>query len=318
MVNTGAMDAAYSLQQLAEQALRHHYGITTAQLGLVASHSFNTVFRVDAANGSSVLRVGAAERIHPPGVEDLEAAWLDALSETGITTLANLASSDGSRWITASHPHVVGERVVTRFTWVEGVELRTQFDTAWAARAGRLLADLHAHASASPVEDVPASVHARSAIYLGERDLVAEVAGEHRSAFREATDRVQSHLDLLWSGDNKPHLLHGDFGPHNLLIGEDQLQVIDFQDLRLGFAEQDLGLTIADLARNTPQFITPFLQGYATHRQLPDLSPDIRSTLAAARSLNIMNLALQSPASGIGGLFDRDAHHVLAWVRRQT
>jgi len=34
------MDAAYSLQQLAEQALRHHYGITTAQLGRVASHSF--------------------------------------------------------------------------------------------------------------------------------------------------------------------------------------------------------------------------------------------------------------------------------------
>lgn len=131
--------------------------------------------------------------------------------------------------------------------------------------------------------------------------------------FAEAVERAQRFEDQLWD-QSDAHRLHGDFGPHNLLLHGDTLSAIDFQDMRLGPSELDLGVTVSDLERSTPHAVTPFLNGYKQVRSLPDWSPRDREAHAALRSLAIVNLALVAPATNIASAFDRHAAVVQQWM----
>lgn len=307
------------LERLAHDCLRDHYDVLPVHVEALSVHSFNTVFRVESADGPSVLRVGASERIHPRGVEDTEAEWLEKLADSGFGTARNLAMTDGSRWRAVTHDDVEGERIVSRFSWLDGTVIGSHLDERSAHRAGQLLARLHDHGQdVMATAPIPPQVHGHEAVYFGRANLVATYQSDHGSLFNEAIDRVQQFIDKLWKGDRQPHLPHGDFGPHNLMVHQGQLSPIDFQDLRYGFAVQDLGFTVSDMSRGAPDLVAPLLRGYAGTRELPDLAPDILAVLGAERSLNIMNLALLSPASGIGATLNRHADRIVAWMTSTT
>ena len=79
----------------------------------------------------------------------------------------------------------------------------------------------------------------------------------------EAVARVQEQLDRLWaSPPHRPHVFHGDLGPHNVLMYRGRARPIDFQDLQIGFDLQDVAITVADLRRTAPGGIEPFRAGY--------------------------------------------------------
>ena len=307
---------ARRLAALAREYLGRRHEIHGPRVRLLSMHSFNTVFRIDHQARTSVVRVGSDIRIHPAGVEDIEARWLDQLNAVGLTSLRNIAAVDESRWSLVQHDTVPEPRVCTHFTWVPGSELRTRLDDSSVRSAGQLLAELHEQAAApSSGLDTPVDLEARSTVYFGTTNLVLDHHSPHGSLFVEAIDRVQRIIDELWQSADTPHQLHGDFGPHNLLVSRRRLQPIDFQDMRIGYPIQDLGITLADLGRNAPAMIKPFVTGYQTVRESPDLDSTTLDALSAARSLNIMNLALLAPRSGIGKALDAHAHRVVRWMR---
>ena len=309
------------LRQLVIDYLADHHAIHNARVQLLASHSFNTMFRVDVGRDDamtpqrSVVRVGSTTRIHPVGVEQVEAQWLAALNDAGLTTLRTIPDATGSWSTLYSSDGAPGPHVCTRFSWVRGRDLHRRIDARSARQAGRVLGELHAHASSwsCPVA-IPSGLHARSAIYFGERNMVADYVSSYGSLFVEATGRVQQHIDELWASADEPHLLHGDFGPHNILRYHNRLQPIDFQDLRLGLPVQDLGISLADLGYRNAALVTPFIDGYRDVAELPDLSPKILATHAAGRSLNLMDLALLAPASGIGTALETYVARVVEWM----
>lgn len=304
---------ARRLATLARSVLDTEFGLTNARVRLVATHSFNTVFRVDTSGLRAALRVGGAARIHPVGVEDVEAEWLDVLAANDVTAPRNLPTCDGRRWTIARDSLVSGERVCSLFSWVDGVELRKRLTRDGIGDAGRLLARLHRLAHAAPITTFP-ELHADRAVYFTGQDLVSTTRHPDQALFVEAIDRVQRAIDALWQSPEQPHLLHGDFGPHNILSMRGRLRPIDFQDLAVGFRSQELGLTIADLGRLDPSLIEPFARGYAEEEVLPELTPNSLALFAAGRSLNIMNLALYAPDTGIGTLFDSHAERVRTWM----
>lgn len=286
------------------------YGLTNARVQLVARHSFNSVFRVDVNGERYALRVGDGPRIHPAGIEDVEAAWLAALDRDGFRIASNVGTIAGDAWT------MVDGQVCTLFHWLDGTELRKQVNVDSMREAGQLLAKLHDHADSSGLT-APAELWANEPIYFAAKDFVATYESVHASLFAEATLRVQELLDSLWlSPPHQPHLLHGDFGAHNVLIHRGHLTPLDFQDLRFGFDLQDVALSIADIGRNTPELVEPFRAGYSQVRPWPDLDPEAQATFAAARSLNIMNLGLCAPRTGIAAGFDRHAQSVVDWMTR--
>lgn len=310
-----ASGQARRLRLFAQQALIEHYGFRAPSVRLVSAHSFNTVFRVDADGQRFALRIGDSTRIHPMGVEDAESAWLARLHEDGFGTARITPTTNGQRWVEMNHADVSGPRVCTLFSWVRGRELGRSTSAADISRAGQLMARLHEHSTGLSIEP-PAAVRAERAIYFADDDMVASHPHPERSLFVEATERVQTHTDELWrTNPTEPRLLHGDFGPHNILRYRQHLVSIDFQDLIYGFPEQDLGITLTDLARESSELTDDFLRGYGQVAEPPDLSPTLLGLYGAARSLNVMNLALHAPHRRIARAFDAHAALVSKWMR---
>ncbi len=76
---------------LAAETIETEFGIQPRRFSLLAAHSFNTMFRADRVDAAPLaVRVGEV-RIHADGVEEVEAAWLDAIrneTDLHVPTLA--------------------------------------------------------------------------------------------------------------------------------------------------------------------------------------------------------------------------------------
>lgn len=312
---------ARRLRSFAEQVAVDCFGMVEPRVRLLSQHSFNTIFRVDCDSDRFVLRVGDARRIHADGAEDVEAEWLYQLAEKSVVTAPQpISATDGSWSVGYETDFVTGVRACSMFTFIEGRELRsTKVGPIEIHAAGALLAQLHEHAASTPLaKPVPAALHVDRVVYFHEENLVGTYDSSTGSMFTDAIARVQATMDDLWtSPPHSPHLLHGDFGAHNVLTWRSQLRPIDFQDLQFGFDVQDLGLSIADLGRNTAELVKPFTAGYSTVRPLPELSPDLLAAFSAGRSLNMMNLGLHLRRQGIDWFLERHATLVEKWMKGQ-
>ena len=200
---------------------------------------------------------------------------------------------------------------------------------------GVVLAALHEHASTFHSVRIPKGIVADRVVYFGDTSKLAAYQSTNGSMFVEAIDRVQSYLDALWkSPPHRPHLLHGDFGTHNIMRHRGRLSPIDFQDLQFGFDLQDAAITITDLRRqfsdeslvDDDQSVVSaidtrrdFLEHDAIGRKGADrieLVNDVRveRALAAARSLNVINLGLNLRRPGLFEFLDRHTAVVANWM----
>ena len=182
--------------------------------------------------------------------------------------------------------------------------------------AGRLLARLHEHAAdTADTIQVPRALRATRVVCLGGTDRTLAWRSPHGTLFAEAIARAQATIDELWTArPHAPHLLHGDFGPQNVLVWRDQRRVIDFQDLQLGFEVQDVGLSVADLDRYVPELIKPFRAGYRDVRRWPLDDDALVATLAACRSLNLINLGLNLGRPGLERFLADHVMRLRSWM----
>lgn len=309
---------ARRLARLATRVLETGYDLQPSSVRPVAAHSFNTVFRVDTGARRLAVRVGTERRIHVAGVEDVEADWLDALAadEPTLAGARIVRDASGRAWTTGRDRRVTGARVCTLFTWARGASMRDRLSAPAMRDAGRLLALLHEHAAGTAdTIQVPRALRATRVVYFGDTDRILAWRSPHGTLFSEAITRAQATIDELWAArPHAPHLLHGDFGPQNVMLWRDQLRIIDFQDLRLGFEVQDVGLSVADLDRYAPELIEPFRAGYGDVRRWPLDDDALATTLAACRSLNLINLGLNLGRPGLERFLADHVMRLRSWM----
>ncbi len=306
------------LRLLAIDSLGDDFAIDARRVSLLASHSFNTLFRADLVTGPPLaVRVGEV-RIHADGVEEVEAAWLDALhADTEIRAPRLLADRQG-RHVAAGHrADVPGGRYCSVMTWVSGRTVRERFDHVTSQRMGVLLANIHDHTATYPPPVVPPGIRADRVVSFSDTTRLGGYESNYGSMFVEAVDRVQRQIDALWAAPpHRPHLLHGDFGPQNVMRWRAQLAAIDFQDLQFGFDVQDVGITTADLRRQyaDESLVEAFVKGYRSVRPWPLTDRSLAQALDAGRSLNVINLGLNLRRPGLELFIDRHAQRVAGWM----
>ena len=306
------------LRLLAIDTLRNDFGIDPIRVSLLASHSFNTLFRADLAGGRPLaVRVGEV-RIHADRVEEVEARWLRALrDDTDISVPTLTADLAGNHLSAGVHPLVPGSRYCSVMSWASGRVVLEQFDHFIARRMGVIQATLHEHAAAYVPPEIPVGIIAKRVVYFGNTSLLAGYESAHGSMFIEAIDRVQAHVDALWKAPpHRPHLLHGDFGPQNVMRHRSTLTPIDFQDLQFGFDVQDVAITVADLRRlfHDESLVSSLVDGYRSVRPWPLTDQPLEKALAAARSLNVINLGLNLRRPGLPEFIDRHSALVAEWM----
>jgi len=306
------------LRLLADDTLRKEFGVEPRRVSLLASHSFNTLFRADLSDGRRLaVRVGEV-RIHADGVEAVEAGWLDSLrAASALPVPALLADRHGHHVVAGWLSAVPGPRFCSVMSWVAGRTVRQEFDRGTARAMGVVQAMLHDHASSYSPQDVPPGIVADRVVYFADTSKLGRYQSHYGSMFVEAIDRVQAHLDALWTAPpHRPHLLHGDLGPQNIMRWRTQLSPIDFQDLQFGFDLQDVAITVADLRRVYAEesLIDALMEGYRSVRPWPLNDEGLTRALAAGRSLNVINLGLNLRRPGLPEFVEQHSALVAQWM----
>jgi Ser/Thr protein kinase RdoA (MazF antagonist) len=307
------------LRALAANALEQ-YGLGDARVSLL-KQTFNTLFRVvDDQGRKTALRVGAAERIHPPETEAVETAWLTALRrDTDIAVPLPMVNDSGAFVTVAAAPGVPETRTCVLFEWARGRRLGEAMSLDNARAAGTLLARLHEHGAhfdgGRPQPILVGDVWSGFDI----DDRVPRNDPVYGTLFAEAIERAQGAIDGLWARPpHPPHVLHGDFHTNNIFVWRGRITPLDFQDLLWGFEIQDVAISIMGLepfGDAADGFAAAMRAGYEAVRAWPADDPATLSALIAARHLSVLNLGYNLRRPGFDAFVIRHAQWLERWMR---
>jgi Ser/Thr protein kinase RdoA (MazF antagonist) len=306
------------VRELALDALGR-YDFDVARCSFVST-GFNTVFRIETTTGSTyALRVSPNLRIHADSCELVETAWVAALRhDTHVAVPEVITANDGSPVVWADAPGVPGARSCVLFDWVRGQPLRERLRAELARKTGEMTAALHEH-GARYLSDPPAGALPADRVlyFLCERRL-DDLRPEYGSLLDDAVSRAQRVLDDLWQHPpHRPHLLHGDLQPGNVMVHRNDVTLIDFQDLIWGFEVQDVVIALQGLAHrgDTGACAEAFRAGYESVRPWPDAEPATLAALNAARRLNVLNFGLNLRGADLDAFVARNVAPIAKWMK---
>lgn len=164
-------------------------------------------------------------------------------------------------------------------------------DKALLRQLGRFVARIHLVGETKEYVHRPrldiATYGEASKEYLLEAGFIPE---ELEPAYASLCDHLFEAIRecYLRAGDTRSLRIHADFHPSNVLVLDEQLHIVDFDDTRMGPAVQDLWMFLSgDRAEQTPQ-LEELLAGYTEFRHF-----DARELhlIEALRTLRIMHYA---------------------------
>jgi Ser/Thr protein kinase RdoA (MazF antagonist) len=262
---------------VARRALRL-YELPAACAVELVNHRENSVFALIGPGGDKL----GAMRVHVPGYQSAatirsELVWMRALDAAGVRTPGVVAARDGSWVVSLRVPDEAGTRLVDVLEWIEGRspvgdELIGVFHTL-----GELHARCHLHASTWELpRDFTRQRWDESTLLRGEHPTVAP-AWENWALSKRQKGRVLRCRDLLaeqlarWGkGRDRFGIIHSDLMPENLILSEDGVRIIDFDDAGFGWYLYDAASAL--LVYYGTELYEPLLDawggGYRRHRTL--------------------------------------------------
>jgi Ser/Thr protein kinase RdoA (MazF antagonist) len=161
-----------------------------------------------------------------------------------------------------------------------------EIDDALAERLGRLVARVHNVGASKPAEHrlaLSPDYHARqSARFVVEKGLVPK---RLETRYLEASNRIAELAEERMNGLDV-HRIHGDLHAGNLLFRDELLHVIDFDDMMVGPAIQDVWLLFAARDSHSLRLRDAFLDGYESLRSFESESLSLVEPLRGMRMIH--------------------------------
>jgi Ser/Thr protein kinase RdoA (MazF antagonist) len=304
----------------AREALKF-FPVDPGPLELV-SLSENVTFRVTDAGvgGDYVLR------LHRPGYHNLaelesERMWTKALACGGIGVPIGVSARDGSEYVSVEVAALEQRRFAGMARWTPGellasVLARTE-DVGQSGpmieQLGQIAAALHNQSSAWR----PPPAFTRHALdtegLMGEAPFWGRfwdhptLSASERELMLAARGRITEVLERLGRSSSAYGVIHADLHPHNVLIDDDRLTVIDFDDTAFGWHVYDLAIALlhyegrADFAA----LESAFLRGYRAGRDCSEADAALIPMFRLIRRLAIIGWLHQRPEIDRSAAFDQ-------------
>ena len=307
-----------TLLELARTALVH-WNLDSAQLAL-HMHKENAVFRVEAPEGDVY-----ALRIHRDGYHDLEAlkaehTWTLHLARSGLFVPEAMVTREGEPYAVVPFPASSVTRHVGVVRWISGTSLSQKIQETtdptrlahYFEQLGTLVAEFHdSSAHWSP----PAGFrrHARDAEGLaGEKPFwgrfweIGSVTDEQRAQLSSLRNALLEKFSSLDQCPEVYGMIHADLHADNVLVDNEQLSVIDFDDSGFGWYMYDLAvalhLELDTFHPKNPHFklvSDALLAAYESKRPLPEAQRELLPWFLMVRSLELLRWIEDRPASGL-------------------
>lgn len=287
------------LLQVAEEGLRH-WALHESELSLV-KYRENAVYQVDGTDGRRY-----ALRIHRPGYHSAaalrsELQWMSALAEKGIAVPEVIPTVDGALLVNQSHEAVPEARDIDLFAWINGEQFGSVEEGLGdnAERIEHLYATLGETAARlhnSSSEWTPPAGFERHA---WDRDgLVGEapfwgrfwelelLTAEQKRLMEAVRDRIAQKLENYDRSPRRYGLIHADFVPENLMVEDDTVRLIDFDDAGFGWYLFELATALYFIQEEAgyPVAKQALIDGYRRQRELSDEELEDLELFLAARS----------------------------------
>ena len=291
------------LEQLARKALELWDLGAGTELTLI-KYRENAVFAVATEDGRFVLRVHRAG-YHSDSALRSELQWMAALNREGIRTPEVIPAADGAMFKVVDVSEVPEPRQVDVLAWVQGeplgsIEAGASGDAVSNYHiAGELMARLHNQAQHwEKPEGFTRQAWDLDGL-LGEYPLwgcyweLEQLNHDQVELIQSAREKARVELEAFGYDRDRYGLIHGDFLPENLLLGDDGIRLIDFDDSGFGWHLFDIATSLFFLAEdaNFEQIQRGFIDGYRTQRDLPDSHLDLLPTFFMVRGLAYLGWA---------------------------
>ncbi len=259
--------------------------------------SENATFAVEepGCGHRSILRVHR-KNYHRADQIESELMWLDALRrDSDITVPTVVPTRDGRRVVTVEHDGA--QRHVVHFEMVPGAEpdentlSRTDFHTL-----GCITAALHDHARSW--QRPPAFSrfawdweHSLGASPRWGRWSDAIGVGEPEAeVLARAEQLLGRRLAEYGTGSETFGLVHADLRLANLLVDDDTITVIDFDDCGFGWYFYDLGTAVSFFEDHpsVPDWQDAWVTGYRTRREMSAADEDMLASFVLLRRMLLL------------------------------
>jgi Ser/Thr protein kinase RdoA (MazF antagonist) len=272
--------------------LLRSYGLTDARI-VHLNTSENATFRVISADRRAILRI---YRIgHRTETEiDAELDWMETLRDQGVVeTAAALRRLDGGR--VGRIATSAGATFGVLFEELAGAAPAEDELEHWFQRLGEVCGRLHEH----PATD--SSVRYRRPCFdwnnlIGPAAIWGPCAAapglEQRAVpvLERAAADIRRRLEEYGRGPDRHGLIHGDLRLQNLLVHEDRVRVIDFDDCGSCWLLYDLAtaLSLLEEQPSAPTLLEAWLAGYRQRRALHGEDLRIIPDLIMMRRLQVL------------------------------
>ena len=295
------------LKALAVQALTE-WELEDARLQPVGI-SENITFRVDAADKRYVLR------IHRPGYHTLaelesEQVWTAALLEAGLDVPVPVRTREGRGYATL--PFEGGERHIGMLEWVNGELLGNIISREPVAFAphfravGRIAAAIHNQSSGWTVPSGFRRHRFDADGLLGDDAFwgpfwnLPQMRPAQGDVITSARRVIAFELSRLEHSAETFSLIHADLHPYNVVVGDQGLHIIDFDDAGFGWHHYELAVAL-HYHREDDRFgdiQAALVDGYREARPLADSVVTMLPMFLLVRSLVHLAWRAQRPEHG--------------------
>ena len=285
LINKKQISGQWDLLESARQIMGH-WGMESRDIQLV-QHRENIVYKVSTTDGYPyALRIHRAD-YHTDASLNSELVWMKALDEYGIDVPRIIPALSGDNFTHITFPETGKIHQVDLLQWINGsplgrIEDGLKNDSAWIGRTyteiGKIAARLHNQAS-SWVIPKNFTRHAWDMEGLaGKTPLwgkfwnVDLMTSEQSGLIHRGIRKACQDLSRYGQHPDEYSMIHADLLPENILLEEDRVRIIDFDDSGFGWHLFDLATTLYFLQED-PFYNIAFdalVAGYRSYRSLSD------------------------------------------------
>lgn len=269
----------------------------------LASRSENVVFKLTTVTGEQY-----ALRMHRPGYntfEELnsELVWTEALRATGVNIPGHVLTRDGQGYTTVLLEGMEALHYVGIIEWFKGELLAGLIETAEGAdllkyfeQLGGVTARIHNQATRWTIPENFTRRAWDADGLVGNTPLwgrfwqVPKLDAKESELLYAAKEAIHDYLLDLGQSAATYSLTHADLHPRNILVDNEQVRVIDFDDCGFGWHHYEIAVALYDY-RYQDNYATlrdAFVQGYRKVRDLAQEAVDLLPVFFLIRSLLIL------------------------------